>query len=529
MGTNVEIARQFNSWQKAVLLLVLYGLVYTAFFKLAAIMHGLAEFSLWYPAAGFRFALIFIFGWRFGLLTIIPEIIAQGLMGQWGVLYKDPFNMVVGIGGPSFIYTCLLVGLDRLRYVSARLTNLSQIIWFCLAAMIAPALAAPLMTWNAIYNARMTMGEFYEAALSFWIGDLVGVLMVAPLVLLTINAINKKSTNVFTKLRNCTFAFEFLFALTFAWMTFTYMADNSFSLHWFPLLVPIIGIPYRYGFAASAALTLVINVIAVFPASAMAVEARFELQTFLAMSSFMGLIVGGLITSRERDKERLTENLQTIAQMDRRSMVGDMATKVFHEIDQPLSTMNLITQGAIAQLNSGKLDEDALRRIMELSEQENKRTQALIKSMKAFVKTGELVKTDTTVQDVINSVRTMTDMLAEQEKVTVVYEASVTELSIHVDKILIGQAVLNLARNSIEAMEGCEVKQLTIIEGYKGRETYISITDTGSGFPDDFEIAQTTKLDGMGLGLQIVNDIIKSHGGYLEQKGSTSTFYLKMG
>lgn len=515
------------SWRQSLLLLILYGIAYGGLYKLSATMHGLAEFSLWYPAAGFRFALIFIFGWRFGLLTAVPEIIAQGLLGEWSKLYTNPLYIIIGIGGPSIIYTGLLFGLDRLRYISSKLSSLSYIVWFCLAALIAPALAAPPMTANAILNGRIPLDAFYDATISFWIGDLVGILMVAPLVLLIIGSIADRSLLIFKQARTSRFIFELSIAISLAAVIFYFMGESSLSLRWVPLLAPLMAMAYRYGFVGSALMVFVLNIMAVIPAAQMDVIDRFELQTFLAVISFMGLMFGGVVTSRERDKARLFENMEAMAHMDRRSAVGDMATKVFHEIDQPISIMNLITQGAIDQLNKGTLDEAGLRRIMELSQQENTRTHSLIRRMKSFVKGGALEKADTTAQAVIESVKTLITLTAEGAGVTVAYELPSEPLPLCVDTILIGQAVINLCKNSIEAMEESEVKLLTISAGEddEGR-TYIAVTDTGPGLPNDYELGKSTKTDGMGLGLQIVNDIMDRHGGEVERGGSSMTLYI---
>ena len=62
-----------------------YAVAYAVLLGFSSYMHGLAGFSLWFPAAGIRFALIFVFGWRFGFTAAVAEICVQGLLGEWAL------------------------------------------------------------------------------------------------------------------------------------------------------------------------------------------------------------------------------------------------------------------------------------------------------------------------------------------------------------------------------------------------------------------------------------------------------------
>ncbi|MBL4830863.1 MAG: GHKL domain-containing protein [Aliivibrio sp.] len=313
--------------------------------------------------------------------------------------------------------------------------------------------------------------------------------------------------------------FSAAFGLTAFYMLKVGMDEASFL--WLLLAFPVIWISLRHGFVWAAVSVFSINILALLIALDMAAQARVDLQLFLALVSLLGLLLGGLITSRRRAKTTVKNQHKTIAQLDRMKSMGDMAAKVYHEIGQPLSTLNMITQGAIDQLEKGELDAEGLKRIMKLSQRENTRLSNLVSSMKAFAKDGKLVRSDTSVQEIIGTIKSLTDLTAEMASMTVTYDIPKGPLPLNVDKTLIGQAIFNLVKNSIEAMENSKVKQVTISAGLNDNgHTYISVTDTGPGFPDDFALGQTTKPDGMGLGLQIVNDIMDSHGGVVELKSS---------
>ena len=490
-------------------------------------MHGLAEFSLWYPAAGFRFALIFIFGWRFGLLAVVPEVIAQGLMGQWDRLYRDFWNALIGIGGPTVIYTCLLLGLDRLRLLSDYLTNLTNIMWFTIAAIIAPLLAAPLMTWNAVYNDRMELSEFLDAALSFWVGDLVGILMVAPIILLTVPVILYRSIGMFSDIKLKTFWGEFVAAILFSWLVMDVVGATELRLKWIPLFLPFIIIGYRHGFAGTALLSLLLNILAVHPGHVMDLTNKLELQGFMAAGSALGLILGGLASARLHSERQLTDSFHTITQLDRTKTAGDMAAQLIHELTQPLGTTSIYTMGALQLHDQGKLTEQELVEVLGKIQLQNARTMEQVNRHRAFLKSGQTHKEDTSLQAIVDAIRPMIDISTAHANVNIDYYMPHEPLTIHADSIQLQQAILNLVKNSIEAMVGLDDKKIKIQAGRaNNNRLYLSVTDTGPGFPSDYEPGTTTKPTGMGLGLKIVHQIVDAHDGELKLKVNNSTIYL---
>lgn len=498
-----------------------YCLSFYVLFSISGMMSGLADFSLWYPAAGVRFALIFVMGWRYGLIAAIAEITAQGMTGEWASWGYHPGFIAFGMSTSLMVYCPIVALMQHYKLLTLSLNRFSHVGWLCVAALIAPALAAPLSVLGQIWGGRMPVDIFWPATLSFWTGDIVGILMVAPFAMMLIVAFQNKEnliSVVHLKWRK-TAEFSAVFGLTAFYMLKVGMAEASFL--WLLLAFPVIWISLRHGFVWAAASVFSINILALLIALDMAAQARVDLQLFLALVSLLGLLLGGLITSRRRAKTTVKNQHKTIAQLDRMKSMGDMAAKVYHEIGQPLSTLNMITQGAIDQLEKGELDAEGLKRIMKLSQRENTRLSNLVSSMKAFAKDGKLVRSDTSVQEIIGTIKSLTDLTAEMASMTVTYDIPKGPLPLNVDKTLIGQAIFNLVKNSIEAMENSKVKQVTISAGLNDNgHTYISVTDTGPGFPDDFALGQTTKPDGMGLGLQIVNDIMDSHGGVVELKSS---------
>lgn len=511
------------------LIIFLYALTYGALFLLSDKIAGLAGFSLWFPAAGIRFALIFVFGWRFGLLAAVAEIFAQGVLGEWVSWNKDPLFIVAGIGGPPILYAIVVWLLSRFELTQSTFSKFPHVIWFLLAAILAPAITAPLSAGIQILGGRMPVSLFQDAALSFWVGDMIGLMMVAPPFMLGLVSLQSRSTKLFQNVISLTFMMEFFAALIFIWLTFQYAYGTLPSLRWIPLAVPVIGISLRYGFAGAGLIVLCLNIMVLGAASELGPDARVELQVFLALLSLTGLLLGGLVSAKAEAKAQLADQFKTIAHLDRMNTMGELATHIIHELAQPISTTSMYASGAVRMLEAGKLDKGGLLNVMALTAAETTRMQELIRRMKAFAKNGELVREVTTAQAVIEGIKPMIDMAAKQAKVKVSYDLLDEELSLIVDSIQVQQVILNLVRNSIEAMEASKQKELIIkVSCIEERNICISVTDTGPGMSAGLRPGETTKANGMGVGLQVVSTVVDAHGGKLDIDRNTTVITLKM-
>lgn len=91
-----------------------YAVAYGALFLLGRYTIGLFEFSLWFPAAGLRFAALLIFGWRFALIAAFNELAVQGVLDEWSKWGSGfEVQMICGVAGPPLIYGLVAWGLQR--------------------------------------------------------------------------------------------------------------------------------------------------------------------------------------------------------------------------------------------------------------------------------------------------------------------------------------------------------------------------------------------------------------------------------
>ena len=368
----------------------LYAVAYALLLEFSSYMHGLAGFSLWFPAAGIRFALIFVFGWRFGFIAAVAEIWVQGLLGEWALWGYQPHFIIAGIAAPPLLYAAIIGFLQKHRLTDGGFLDFSHVLWFCVAAVAAPSITAPVSAYMQIEGGRLASEAFQPAVLSFWIGDMIGLFMLAPISMILLSLIAARKQPPFENLKIVTFAVEFTLAVIFIWLAAQYAESTALSLRWLPFLIPVIAISLRYGFVGAALIVLALNVVIVGKAIELQGYARVDLQAFLAAVSFVGLLVGGLMTAKRRSKEALAQQFKTLAHLDRMNTMGEMAAHIIHELAQPIHATSLYAQGAVKMLEQGELDREGLLDAINMTASETSRTQELIRRMKAFARKGEL-------------------------------------------------------------------------------------------------------------------------------------------
>jgi two-component system sensor kinase FixL len=233
-------------------------------------------------------------------------------------------------------------------------------------------------------------------------------------------------------------------------------------------------------------------------------------------SLYVGIIHD--ITEQQATERRLRELQDELLQVSRLSGMGQMASALAHELNQPLTAIVTYMQSARRMLQKG--DEAAIGRAadaVERTAQQALRAGEIIRRLRDFVASGETDKIEVPV-DVIVTEAVALARVSNKFGATKV-DLHLAEVShVVVDKVQVQQVILNLIRNALEAMEGMPTPALTIATRLNGDSVELSIADEGPGIDPEikdhlFEPFVTTKRNGTGVGLAISRTIIESHGG----------------
>ncbi|MBE0529298.1 MAG: PAS-domain containing protein [Rhodospirillales bacterium] len=229
------------------------------------------------------------------------------------------------------------------------------------------------------------------------------------------------------------------------------------------------------------------------------------------------------LTDLVRAQEK-TRRLQTeLAHISRLNAMGEMAAGFAHEINQPLAAINSYIRGCIRRLHKGAMEPAELLPILLKASEQAERAGEINRRIRRFLLKEELERVPIDINGAIDSALHLVDTLASEHEVSVVLDLEDGLPRVMADALHIQQVVLNLARNSIEAMgenDGTE-RQLTIRTAIDGNNTVkVEVEDTGRGIPADvglrlFEPFFTTKPGSMGIGLLVCQRIIEAHDGRL--------------
>ncbi len=266
----------------------------------------------------------------------------------------------------------------------------------------------------------------------------------------------------------------------------------------------------------------------------------FPLQLSVGEAGFKGgrLFIGFIRDLTERQAtERRMEELQTeLAHVSRLSEMGQMGSTLAHELNQPLTAI-LAYLGAAEQLLQADARHEKARSMIEKAANQAKRAGTIIHQLRAFLGKGQSSRRAESVNKIAEEASALALIGAKQLEIQSRLELDPAAPVAIVDRVQIQQVIVNLIRNSIEAMEQCATREL-VVRTVAGRDAVtITVSDTGPGVEP--EIAQklfqpfvSTKAEGMGIGLSICRSIVRSHGGEIEahpnasSRGMTFSFTL---
>ena len=243
------------------------------------------------------------------------------------------------------------------------------------------------------------------------------------------------------------------------------------------------------------------------------------------------------LTEREQSEARLHAIQSELARLARLNELGEMASTLAHELNQPLSTIANYSQGALRLLRHtpDELAEKLREALGEIVTQ-SLRAGRIIRHLREFVMRGSTIETSEDIRKLVEEAGALALVGAREQGVRTVFQFAPGAKDVLTDRVQIQQVLTNLMRNAMEAMRGSERRELTVRTFPDGKFVGVEVSDTGPGIPDEiaerlFEPFTTTKPGGMGIGLSISRRIVETHGGKIsvarnEHGGATFRFTL---
>jgi two-component system sensor kinase FixL len=228
------------------------------------------------------------------------------------------------------------------------------------------------------------------------------------------------------------------------------------------------------------------------------------------------------LTQRQKNERLLHEMQSELLHISRLSTMGEMASALAHELNQPLSAIANYLQGSTRLLQNSTDDRaPMIRGAMNKAAEQAVRAGQVIQRLRDFVARGETEKRIESITRLVEEATALALVAAKDQSIRMNLRLDPSIDLVLVDKVQIQQVLLNLLRNAVEAMQTSERRELSISTKPAGDNMVaVDVSDTGSGIPPDvasrlFQPFVTTKRQGMGVGLSISRTIIESHGGQI--------------
>ncbi len=227
------------------------------------------------------------------------------------------------------------------------------------------------------------------------------------------------------------------------------------------------------------------------------------------------------ITERKRAEELARQQQEQLQFTSRLVTMGEMASTLAHELNQPLAAIASYNTGCLNLLANGQAQPEDLRSALEKISTQAQRAGKIIRRVHDFVRKSEPKRAPCQLGDVIEDCIGFIEAEARKHHVRIECDTP-PELPVLADRLLLEQVLLNLMRNGMEAMAGTPPAHRVLRIGIasSASELCISVSDNGCGIPPEardklFIAFFTTKPEGMGIGLSICRSIIEFHRGRL--------------
>jgi len=235
------------------------------------------------------------------------------------------------------------------------------------------------------------------------------------------------------------------------------------------------------------------------------------------------------LTEHQQTQARLQELQSELVHVSRLSAMGEMASALAHELNQPLAAISNYMKGS-RRLLSGSEDPNAskIENAMDRAAEQALRAGQIIRRLRDFVSRGESEKRVESLSKLIEEAGALGLAGAREQNIQLRFSLNPNADLVLADRVQIQQVLVNLFRNALEAMAQSPHRELVVTNTRVANDMIeVEVSDTGSGFQDDvipnlFQTFFTTKETGMGVGLSISRSIIEAHGGRMWAESNAS-------
>jgi PAS domain S-box-containing protein len=239
------------------------------------------------------------------------------------------------------------------------------------------------------------------------------------------------------------------------------------------------------------------------------------------------MLIATDITARLRAEEQAAQQADRAQVTSRLVTMGEMASSVAHELNQPLTAITNYCNGMVSRVEAASIDKADLLAALHKTARQAERAGQIIRRIRAFVKKSEPQRQSAHARQIVEDAVELAGIELRRRNVAIRTYVAQRLPPLEVDPILIEQVLMNLLKNSAEAIDSAQLPaarrniELRVIPRHtpdEGGVIEFSVTDSGPGLKDEvierlYEAFFSTKAEGLGIGLSLCRSIIESHRG----------------
>ena len=473
--------------------------------------------TLWSPSAGISLVFLLAMGLRFAPFIFIASLLTDFL------IYTGPRGFLAPVG-TSLI---LALGFAGLAIALAKTWRIRKISLARVVAMLAivPAgiLVMALVYCTVLYACGILFGErFLIAVRNLWIGDTLGIVTLLPAAVTVSQGL--RLSRAPTRAESFHWLAFVLLLAAALWIIFGLKRAHEYQF-FYMLFIPVMWIAVRAGYAGvSIALPIVDALI-----MAMATTFNYAVYDFTAFQLLMlvlcatGLLLGAAVTEARSSAEQMLAQEADLARATRHALIGATGTAVAHEIRQPLAaTTNYLHAAHRILVAPGDDRRNEAVDALAKAQVEARRVRETLERVRNYVSSGRLELTDVNMEQTTEKIVALIGRDARERRVRIETSVKAPLPTVRGDAIQLEQLLLNLICNAVDAAGADQSRPgLVAVRVFlRGDRVVAMVEDNGAGVPAKiadrlFEPFETTKKDGMGLGLTLVRQIADAHAGTL--------------
>jgi len=488
---------------------------------------GAFAITPWNPPPGLSLALLLRYGLRRAPWLFVAEFVSDVLVGG------APASLALIAAAALLLavaYTsvaALLLGPLRFR---PDFTRLRDAVVFIVTVVAATGIIAVAFVTLSAGNGLVPNDEYGRSVAQFWIGDLIGIIVTTPFLLVLSRPGALASVRVTRET-----VVQAVAVLATLWLIFGWGIGHELKL-FFILFLPLIWIATRHGIVGTVIAIFVIQV-----ALIIAVEmsprrdgAVLEFQFLMLALAGTGLLLSVAVTERTMIERALRDKQSELERSLRLAAASELASALAHELNQPLSAITAYVRACQIMLSQPVVQNDVMATTMDKVVAEVNRAGTVVRRLREFFRTGSAQLERVPVGSLIDGVVATAGERATRYGIVLAGHVAPGVPDVSADRVQIGSVLHNLVNNAIDALkESAKPVRTVRISGALDDKGLVrlAVQDNGPGVNPDMEPTlflpfATSKPDGTGLGLAISRSIIEAHGGRLwyEPGSDGSTF-----